>query len=123
MLNAFLLTHRCAVERRTTTTDRLGGPSVLWTAFGSEVLCRLTAARGGERDTERFRETYFVTHEMFIQPDDFDSMSEDDQVTVTDQAGVVLLEDARIVLKRAAYAGGSEMHHVEVLLESMRGPQ
>lgn len=122
MALAQLLVHVLTVERREATKDRFDQPNERWTVLEAGVACRVTRARGSERNTERMRETYDVTHEMFLLPG-ASNVREDDRVTVKDAANRVVIENARVVLMRNVFASGTEPHHVEVMLDALRGPQ
>ena len=122
------LVHRLEVLRRKSETDRMGQPRERWDSIATGVHCRITAPgwRGGvggsgERNTERMRETYEVTHRVFLQDGKVD-VGEDDEVIVTDQDGDDVLPRARIVLKRIVYAGAASVHHLELDCEALRGP-
>jgi len=115
------LVHRLEVLRRKSETDRMGQPRELWDTIATSVVCRAATVRGSERNTERMRETYEVTHRVFLQDGKVD-VGEDDEVIVTDQDGDDVLPRARIVLKRIVYAGAAAAHHLELDCVAIRGP-
>lgn len=117
-----LLIHRATIMRRSTDLDRMGQPTGRWTAVADDVPCRVTIPRGGERNTERMRETYGVSHRVFVGAETTDT-AEDDEIVVVDQDGREILPQARIVLRRVAYAGGPDPHHIELDCQALRGPQ
>lgn len=117
-----LLIHHCTVLRLRAGTNRLGEPNKELTEFETGVPCRVIDARGRERNTERMRETYDVTHEMFIVPGS-SKMREDDLITAYSCDDDTIVEAARIVLMRDVFARDPGPHHVEVFLNALRGPQ
>ena len=115
------LVHRADVMRRQSELDRFGQPRERWSAVETDVHCRVSRMRGGETSTERMRETYDVTHRVFLAVGS--SVAEDDQLVVRNQAGDEILSDARIVRRHVVYAGVEGPHHLELEVSSLRGPQ
>ena len=108
----------------------MGQPHERWSAVATSVSCRATAPGSrrsgfsqGERSTERMRESYDVTHRVFVDAAYAEDIREDDEIVVRDQDGRLILPQARILLKRVVYAGGSDPHHVELDCSALRGPQ
>ena len=115
------LVHSMTVMRRSSDADRLGQPRERWSAVATGVACRATTVRGSERNTERMRETYGVTHRVFLLPT-ATNVGEDDEVVGVDGSGDDVLPRGRVVLKRIVFARGMVPHHLELDCESLRGP-
>ena len=87
------LVHSMTVMRRSSDADRLGQPRERWSAVATGVACRATTVRGSERNTERMRETYGVTHRVFLLPT-ATNVGEDDEVVVVGAGSSLLFETA-----------------------------
>ena len=116
-----LLIHRVEVLRRLELTDPFGQPTRDSQLAGS-YPCRLTIAHGGRRQgetmTERSRDVIRAEHTIFVRPSA--DVREDDEVTVTDAAGNVILDTANVVLVRRLF-DGSRANHLEINVDVIRG--
>lgn len=111
--------HRAEVKRKLVTRrDRFGQAQPTEEPL-YDYPCRLTRASGGETSNERSVELYEVTHGLALKAGA--DVREDDIITVRDRGGNVLVEDARVKLKKVVYDGTS-IHHIECTLSSQRGP-
>ena len=68
--------------------------------------------------TERSRDVFDYTHELFLGPDV--DVREDDFVRVTSSSGTVIMPEAHVKLRRLVF-DGTTAHHVECLLLAQQG--
>ena len=119
-----LLIHTCVVLRRQEVggeqkLDRFRQPTRDEEPIAS-FPCRITSATGGEVMQERSRDVISANHEIFA--DRGADVREDDVVTVLGEGGVPIIERAQVTLVRRPYDGVQE-HHVEIKVNTQRGPQ
>lgn len=114
-----LLVHHCEVRRRGSKRDRFGQPvEPSASRFAdAEYDCRLEESRPSERFTDRSRDVVVSTHTLFLPLGA--NVVESDRVTVRNEKGRVLVENANVtgVLEPEDATGP---HHVEAKLSAMR---
>ena len=114
------LPHTVEVRRRVEgATDRFGQPvePVVPQPPLATYKGRLTVGKGGEQFNDRSRDVVKTTHNLFL-PLGADVI-EADRITVHDEDGKLLIEDANATLVSTPRDWRGP-HHVEVKLEDMR---
>ena len=113
-----LLTQRATIQERSVAVDRFGQPSGSWSNKATAVPCRMTVAKGSERDADRTRDEVKLTHKVFLPAGT--AVAEADRITVVDPDGTVLASELDILLVAPVAGRNGRQHHIEVGVELQR---
>lgn len=117
-----LLIHTATVYRRRTgsggqqTKDPFGQPT-RDEEESHQLACRASRASGGERMQERSHDVVQSNYKLFL--DAGADLREDDVVTITDPAGVIIADRAEVTAMDPVYDGEME-HHREAKITVQR---
>lgn len=98
--------------------DRFGQPLGASQAVAT-FPCRISRPTGGETFEERSHDVAQDQRTLYTDVPDPD-LREDDEVTVHDMRGRVLVAKAHVKLVKPVYDGTGSLHHIEVKLTTQR---
>lgn len=118
-----LLPHTAQVYRASGSADRFNQPADAMdasTPLHATFSCRLVIKTGGILNDERTVHVFEDRHLLHVEPTA--DVAEDDVIQVLDAAGGEILPKSRVRLMKKVYAF-DELHHLELEMESRRGPR